>query len=151
MIHSTEVHGTGAAREQEYLLGWQRARADLANVRKRVVEEKVHEQARLKADVLESFLALADHFRALASHAPENLKEDIWAQGVLHIGREFERVLGEHGLEVINPENEMFNPVVHEAVEQVQEGKKDTVVGVVQVGYRVGEKVIRPAKVKVAK
>ena len=150
MKHASEFHGGPSSRELEYLAGWQRERAQLRNLRERLTQERQQTQQRLRAEMLEPLLTLADHFQSLAKHAPEEFSGNIWVQGVLHIAREFERTLSEAGLEVIAPQNELFNPILHEAVAH-EEGEKDTVLEVVQVGYKLGDKVLRPAKVKVAK
>lgn len=151
MMHSTEIHGSESSRAIEYLAGWQRARAELQNARKRFSESQVANGQMQRAQALTDLLPIADNFRTLAMHIPVELESDSWAQGVLHVEREFSRLLQELGVQVINPEREAFDPLIHEAVEQVEGGIKNTVVDVVQVGYMFGDTVLRPAKVKVAK
>lgn len=151
MTYSSEIHGVPSMREQEYLAGWQRARAELQNARTRFVQQQQDDAARQRAGAFEPLLALADHFRSLAAHMPEGLQGDGWAQGVLHIAREFDRILAEQGIEHINPANEPFDPSIHEAVAYGEGSEKNVVIEVVQVGYKFGERVLRPARVKVAK
>lgn len=138
-------------KEQEYLLGWKRARAELLNLQRRVAADREADMSRLKAQAIEPLLPIADNFGALAQHVPEDMKENSWAQGVLHIARQLDGVLRELGVEVISPEGEEFNPLYHEAVEEVEGEKENIVAGVVQIGYRIGETILRPAKVKVSK
>ena len=138
-------------KEQEYLLGWKRARAELLNLQRRVAQEKEADKARLKAQAIEPLLAVADNFQALAQHVPEDMKDNSWAQGVVHVAREFERVLADLGVEVVSPKGEEFNPLYHEAIEEVEGEKENIVVDVVQVGYRMNDTILRPAKVKVSK
>lgn len=151
MRYSSELHGASSQREQEYLSGWQRARAELQNARKRFLEAQATGEQRLRAQAVADLLPIADNFRTLISHIPKELEDNPWAQGVLHVEREFSRILEEQGVRVINPQNEIFDPLVHEAVAQVDGGAKNTVVDVVQVGYAFGDTVLRPAKVKVSK
>lgn len=160
MIHSTTIHTAASPREAEYLAGWQRSRAELANLRARLEQERSNQRQAVTRDVVESFLSLADNFTALTNHTPPELQDNAWTQGVLHVARQFGTVLESHGITPINPQGLQFDPHTHEAVEQVQverEGKDggkaptDQVVEVIQVGYRLGDQLIRPAKVKVAK
>ncbi len=157
MIHSTHassLHSSAKKREkqeseskeQEYLRGWQQAQADLANFRKRMHEEQAHMSVRAKAGMLEALLPIADNFRAIAAHAPEELKNNPWAQGVLHVARQVEQLLSELGVEIISQTGIPFDPHIHEAVA----GEGELVSDVVQAGYRLGEKVLKPAKVRVS-
>lgn len=149
-IYASQLHGVVSPKEQEYLDGWQRARAELRNLRQRMASEGASQQQRLKAQLLEPLLQVADNFTALVAHAPEGNAGDSWSQGVLHIARDFERVLSEFGVEQIHAENEPFNPLLHEAVGQTDE-EGTQVVEVVQVGWKMGDRVLRPAKVKIGK
>lgn len=151
-MYSSQLHGIPSLKEREYLAGWQRARAELKNLRQRLSSEGASQQMRFKAQVVEPLLAVADNFNALVAHAPRGKEADTWAQGVLHVARDFERVLGEVGLEQITAKNEPFNPVLHEAVGSTSEEEAgNMVVEVVQVGWKIGDRVLRPAKVRVGK
>lgn len=152
MIFATTIHGAPGIKEGEYLDGWRRARAELANIKQRITSEQDISRQRTRAEVIEPLLTVADNFQALLTHIPEEFKNEAWTQGAIHIARDFERVLNEIGLEQINPNGEPFNPAVHEAIEKIQtESKTDTVIEVVQVGYKIGENILRPARVKIAK
>ncbi|MGH9857090.1 MAG: nucleotide exchange factor GrpE [Acidobacteriota bacterium] len=153
MIHATALHSAPLGREQEYLAGWQRDRAALHNMRK--TEEARYAEARVHAhsQAIEPFLAIADNFRSLVVHAPEGKEEDAWVQGVLHISRQVDGVLESLGVQLINPRGQTFDPGEHEAIEQIEadEFTSGTVTDVLQVGYKMKNKVMRPAKVRVAK
>lgn len=138
------------SREQEYLDGWKRARADLENMKKRMADTLESQQGAMKKDIAYSLVALADNFRSLADHVPN--ASDPWAAGVLHVARQFEQTLSEFGVEVITDIGKEFNPALHEAIEEIEkEGEKPgTIVELVRAGYKIGPNVIRPAKVKVA-
>lgn len=148
MIPAQKIHGGSGAKEQEYLEGWKRARADLENTKKRMADAHAQHRTSTKREVVESFLSLADNFRSLIDHAPK--EQDAWIQGVVHVARQFEQILKGFGVKLIADTSIKFNPMIHEAIAEVQgEGEMGTVIEVVQVGYTLGEIVLRPAKVKI--
>lgn len=150
MISANELHGTPSLKEQEYLLGWQRARAELDNFKKRLAKEEGHRQDLLKRNVLEPLLEVADNFAAIAQHVPPERAEDTWTEGVLHVGRQLEGVLSQFDVKKVGQVGEPFNPAIHEAAgEGNEEQGSGQVVEVVRAGYQVGDIVIRPARVKV--
>ncbi len=140
-------------REQEYLAGWKRARAELVNYKKRMGEETVEQRQRLKQDVISSLITLADNMYALAAHQPESLKTDPWAQGVIHVARQFDQTLQDYGVTMIDQVNIPFNTAAHEAIEEIvtEEVASGHVVRIVQRGYKLSERVIKPAQVIIAK
>lgn len=151
MIYSSTLHAVSSSREQEYLAGWQRARAELDNFRKQLLEEQGARQLSARREVVESLLLLADNFQALTQHMPENLQSDSWAQGVLHVARQFEQLLNEYGVTQLNPQGQIFDPQLHEAIEEVDGEESGLVMAVLQPGYVMGDIVLKPAKVRVAK
>ncbi len=147
---------TIASLEQEaagYLEQWQRSQAELANYTKRVTAERTQTHVRLTQSLLTPLLPLADNFQAMIEHTPAELVGNSWVTGVTHIGKQLESILAELGAVRMDPSEEAFDPMRHEAVEEVEiEGiASGTIVEVLQPGYLVGEQVFRPAKVKVAK
>lgn len=151
MIYSSQIHSINSSKEQEYLAGWQRARAEFENLSKRWQNERITQHSQIKREIVESLIALADNFLSLAKHTPEELSGDSWAQGVGHVARQFEQLLASHGVELINPAGDDFDPKLHEAVEQSElAGPAGVITEVVQPGYKIDDLVIRPAKVKVA-
>lgn len=153
MIYSAAVHAPKDTKTQEYLAGWQRARAELLNYRRRQTERDAAAELNAKREVAEPLILLARNFRALTTHVPPELAANSWTQGVLHIARQCEQLLAELGITTLGQVDETFNPRYHEAIEHVPaEGKKsDIVVEVVQPGFAVGDVVISPAHVKVSK
>ncbi len=150
MIHATEVHGNNKARE--YLESWQRSLADFDNFRKRMMRDQEQQRQRVKRDVLGSLLSLNDNFQAIASHIPPDLAGHGWAEGVLHVVRQLEEILKEYGLKPIKGKGEKFDPNIHDAVsrDKIDGVMSGQVIEVVRIGYKLGDEVIRPAKVKVA-
>ena len=152
MIHATQIHSSNQ-KLLEYLAGWQRARAELDNLKKRQYEEQQATRERLTQEIVQSLLGLADNFHAMTDHVPEDMKNHAWTEGVIHIARQMDQVLEEYGVTTIADTNLKFDPNIHEAVTAQGKSKRDggQVVKILQVGYKMGDQVIRPAKVKVAK
>ncbi len=152
MINSQALHSAPSAKELEYLDGWRRALADLDNYRKRIAAGQEHEKERIKREVVAQFLPLADNFQALVRHVPASGSYHEWVEGVLHIARQLEQLIESLGIETINPKGMPFDPMVHEAVAGVQPDgqQRGVITEVTQLGYRIGDTVIRPARVKVA-
>jgi molecular chaperone GrpE len=142
------------AQAAEYLDGWQRARAELANARKRFEKER-NEAGQLANSLLIARLlpALDDMERAIRT-MPDDLRQNTWAGGVALIQRKLQTVLESEGVVPIpvNP-GDKFDPTWHEAVthEENAECGEGEIIAEVQKGYRYGEQVLRPALVRVAK
>ena len=151
MLHSSEIHGS--SKSLEYLSGWQRARADLDNYRRRTLQEQQHQSQQAKRRLIYDLMPLVDNFQAITHHLPSDLKDNVWAQGVLHVARQLEQLLNQYDVEPINPSHQSFDPILHEAVATVKDKAYPSgqIVEVLQSGYKIGDQVIRPAKVKVAK
>lgn len=152
MTYASQLHSIADSNVQEYLEGWKRSRAEVANLRERMGQEIDQGKKRAQRDIAEELLAVADNFKALAVHVPGEVEGNAWAQGVLHVARQFEQTLANFGVTSIDPVGQEFDPNLHEAVEQVEtpEHASNTVVEVLQQGYVMGDVVLRPAKVKVA-
>lgn len=135
----------------EYLNGWQRAKADYENFKKGEAERTADSIKYFNKDWVLRILGLYDNLEMANKHLSDELKDDDWVKAVLAIQNQF--IEGIEGLQEIIPEGEPFNPEEHEALEQVEvEGKEpDTVIEVLQKGYKLNDQVIRPAKVKVSK
>jgi len=136
----------------EYLAGWQRARADFLNYKKEELERLDFSISIIKAEYILKMLEFHDELERAGENAPEELKDKEWVKGVLQIEDKFHEFFKKSGLKRINPEGEQFNPNFHEAVEQVESDKESgTIIKVVQKGYLLEGRLLRPAKVKVAK
>ncbi len=152
MSHSSQIHSSKNKKEQEYMSGWQRSRAELDNLKKRVAKQREQEQLQIKKEMVESLLSLSDNFQAIVAHVPDELTDNAWTKGVLHVSRQLEQLLVSYGVKPIKAMNHSFDPTIHEAVGQtkVKSKKPGKVVEVIQIGYTINNEVIRPAKVKVA-
>jgi molecular chaperone GrpE len=139
--------------KQEYLDGWQRAKADLVNVKREHEDMRAHMMHMGKSAMIEDLLSVADSFdMAFANKDAWEKVEPEWRTGVEYIYAQFKRVLDDHGIETIDPEGEDFDPEKHEAVETVsveKEDEKGKVQAVLSRGYLFDGKVLRAARVKV--
>jgi len=140
------------AHEAEYLDGWQRARAELANARKRFQREREEIYGNARADVWSRLLPIVDDFKRAVETVPEALASEGWTGGVLLIYRNLQRLLEQDGVTSIEAVGQEFDPFAHQAVthepsEDVPEGH---VIAELQTGYRLGERVLRPTMVRVS-
>lgn len=135
------------AEKQEYLDGWQRAKADYVNALRRFEEERKGAQ---KAGLIRAVEALLPAYDAM-----ERAKEHgELPPGFEAIARQLENAFKGLGLEAIGEPGEPFNPALHEALGQdpVEDAQKDeTVTLVLEKGYQMGDAIIRPAKVRVGR
>lgn len=130
--------------------GWLRSQADFDNYRKRTEAQRVELMAFASRETLEKMLPILDHFELAIKHTPDNMKENEWTKGIFHIKKHFEEILSSEGLKKI-PETGKFDPNLHEAIShEPSELEEDEIIETLQSGYMLGEKVIRPAKVRVA-
>lgn len=142
----------------EYKAGWQRAQADYQNL-VREMDVKKHEWLDWsKQQILEEFIPIFDNFKKSMQFAPsdqqssENKQVENWLKGIQFIMKQFGDVLKGHGVEEIKTIGEQFNPEFHEAVaEEESEEQEDIILREVGAGYRMNGKVIKVAKVIVAK
>lgn len=126
-----------------------RALADLANYKKRVEEERTTFAKFANLSLVLELLPVLDNLKRAVSQLPKELEENEWVKGIRNIEKQLEDVIQKQGVtEMQDPTGQPFNPHLHEAVLQAS-GAKDTVLEVLDKGYIFGDKVIRPAKVKV--
>ena len=139
---------------QENLESWQRERADFSNYKKRIERDQELSKKRYKADVLEKFLPVLDDLVLAYQHRPEEGEAASWAEGIELIIRKFNSLLENEGLTKIDVKaGDKLDPNIHLAVssEDSDEFGSDEIIEVLQNGYRMGEKIVRPAMVRVAR
>ena len=141
------------AKAEEYLLGWKRVKADFANYKKKEGERRGEIIQFANEELILELLPVLDNFESAYRELPKDKQNDSWAKGIGYIKDQLRGVLREMGVEEILAEGEAFDPELHEAVEKVKDKKgKDkgiSVVEIVRKGYKLGDKVIRVARVKV--
>jgi molecular chaperone GrpE len=141
------------AEAEEYLDGWRRAQAEFSNYKKRQRAEQAKLRELANANLLRKLLPVLDDFdRALAT-MPEGIRHLSWSDGLFMVEQKLEGILETEGVERIDTEGKRFDPNVHEAVtHEVMPGYEEgEIIGEVQKGYILGDRVLRPALVRVAK
>jgi molecular chaperone GrpE len=138
------------AKSAENLDGWQRTLAEFQNYKKRIEREREADQAAMKGDLLRKVLPILDDLQRALQNRPT---QDAWTDGIELIERKLEAILEAEGLTRIEAQGALFDPNFHEAIsnEPVDGAESGRIVGVVQNGYMLGDRVIRPAQVRVAK
>src|SRR5688572_8024703 len=151
-----EVPGSGSSADadaadlrekaDQYYKNWQRATADYLNFKKRVEQER-GETARLaQAALVINLLPVFDDLDRAVSNVDAGLAGLNWVQGVTAIHQKFARLLEAMNVREIESADAQFDPSRHEAIGQAP-GPEGKVLQVVQKGYTLGDKVIRPAMV----
>jgi molecular chaperone GrpE len=129
-----------------------RLAADFDNYKKRSRQEHVETIQHASADLIARLLPGLDDLHKALDHTPEGI-DAAWARGLELSVRKLEEALRAHGLEPIEAMGKPFDPAVHEAIghEESSEHPEDTVVEELRRGYRLRDRVVRPALVKVAR
>jgi molecular chaperone GrpE len=129
-----------------------RLAADFENYKKRIRQEQLDTMKYAAATVAERLLPVLDDADRALSHAPEGIDES-WLKGVRLTFQKLEEVLRSVGVERIEALGAPFDPKQHEAVasEETSKHPEDTVVAELRAGYRMHDRVLRPALVKVAR
>jgi molecular chaperone GrpE len=123
--------------KQEYLDGWQRARADFANFKKEEAMMLREKEGRIKAELVETLLPALDSFEMALKHGATKEYELVYKQLLSS--------LMQLGVEKFGAVGDTFSPAVHEALTQTGDGEK--IQSVERSGYKIGERIIRPAQV----
>lgn len=140
------------AQATEYLDGWQRARAEFANYRKRVEAEREALRRTSNESLLLKLLPVVDDFERAIQTLPEDMADEPWINGVQMILRKLQGILESENVTPILAIGQPFDPFLHEAVmqEETTDHPDGYVIEEIQRGYRLGEHVLRPSMVKVA-
>ncbi|MCO5176081.1 MAG: nucleotide exchange factor GrpE [Thermomicrobiales bacterium] len=138
------------AESAELLDTLQRSRAEFANYRRRVEQEREMARHRATEEIIRKLLPIADDFERALTSAPEAIAADAWFEGFRLVERKLWNLLSGEGVKPMESLGQPFDPSRHDAV-MIEEGvtNADTVVEEFQRGYLVNDTVIRPAMVKV--
>ena len=137
--------------KEEFLAGWQRAKADLQNYKKEEKERMQGLMEYIRQEFLFSFLSLIDNLERAELELKEEEKKSKVVQGFLQIGKQLREFLKSQGVKEIEAKGKEFNPSLHEAIATVEGEKPGKVAEVLEKGYMIQNKLLRPAKVKVVK
>jgi molecular chaperone GrpE len=127
----------------------QRIQAEFINYKARVESEKATLSQFSKSQVIKDLLPVIDDLERALNHAPEELSENKWAQGVHKVYGRLQKQLEKLGVTKIEALNQPFDPNLHEAVSVEGEGDQQIVSEILQNGYMLSEHIIRHATVKV--
>ena len=139
--------------KDEYLAGWQRERADLLNYKKEEMERIGEIIKYADVGLILKILPILDNFEIAEKKSLENLKNDDNIKGLLQIKTQLQDFLKNQGVEEIKSVGERFDPNFHEVVEEVETKEKESgiIIEEIQKGYKIHGRLLRPAKVRVAK
>src|SRR3989339_746168 len=139
--------------KEEYLTGWQKERAEFANYRKGEDDRKAMFSESMRERILTKFLSVIDSFNlAFANKEAWEKVDENWRKGIEHIYSQMNDIFEEYGVKPVGEEGENFDPNIHQSIDIVETDKKELdhkVASVIQKGYKLGERVIRPARVNV--
>jgi molecular chaperone GrpE len=140
------------AKAAEYLDGWQRARAEFSNYKKRIEREREHTYKDAAGGVIKSFLPVVDDLERALKNRPEDDNGAAWSAGIELVYRKMLTILENEGITQMKAEGEFFDPNLHEAVVKTESDnhESDQIIEVLEQGYLLGERVLRPAKVRIA-
>ena len=137
----------------EYLNGWQKERADFANYRKQEDDRRVNFSESIRERILTKFLAILDSFNiAFSNKDVWNKVDENWRKGVEYIYAQLNNIFEEYDVKEIGAVGENFDPSIHQSIEMMPTDKKEDnhkISEVIQKGYKLGNRVIRVARVKV--
>jgi len=137
------------AKAAENLDGWQRAQAEFINYKNRVQRDREMDYQAMKGDIIKKMLPVLDDMERALANRPD---DDSWSNGMELIVRKFQNILEAEGVKRIEAAGQLFDPNFHEAIssEPNDDVESGHVIEVMQNGYMLGERVIRPAMVRVA-
>lgn len=140
------------AKAAEYLDGWQRARAEFANARKRLEKQRTEAYKNASVDHAAKLLPILDDFDRALANAPAEIEADSWFEGIQLVRRKFQTIMENLKVEAIEAVGQPFDPNFHEALslKEADGVESGTVIEELVVGYRLGDRVIRPSLVNVA-
>lgn len=140
------------AKQQEYLDGWQRALADFTNFKRRSEREQSQIYQNAVANAVKRYLVVVDDLERALRNRPTEGDGAAWANGIELIYRKMQMALEADDVRPIEALGKPFDPNQHEAIAQEasDEYSSGHVMDVLQQGYQIGDRVVRPAIVRVA-
>lgn len=139
---------------QEYLSKYRNAASEFEEARLRLRREISKDIERSRRDIISEFLEVLDNLDRAVASARDGASQDAMVQGIEMVRRQFLAKLEGLGVKRIEADQQPFDPMLHEAITSVPAASPDqdgVVVGTVRTGYRIGDDVLRPAAVAVAK
>ena len=136
----------------EYLDGWQRSRADFANYKKRVERDQALVYQMAVGSILKRYLDVIDDLERALKNKPQEGEGAAWAEGIELVYRKMLALLESEGLQQMDAVSQIFDPNLHEAISQEPSPDHESgqIIEVIKQGYMLGDRVIRPALVRIA-
>ncbi len=137
----------------EYLAGWQREKADFINYKKEEAVRISELMDYFRVQQILEILKVVDNWDRAMKHKPEEIKDSVWLKGIEMIENQLKDFLKSEGVQEVKTDGEVFNPEFHEAIEEEtnDSGESGEILEVLEKGYTLNNKLIRPAKVKIIK
>ncbi len=153
MEHLQDELEQARSKAGEYLDGWQRSRAEFANYKRRVEREQSQVYQTASGAVIKRFLGVLDDLERALKNRSLTGDGASWADGIELVYRKLTAILESEGVKPMQTEGQMFDPNLHEAIvsEVSDQHESGQIIEAVQQGYLLGDKVLRPARVRVAK
>lgn len=133
--------------------GWQRERAEFVNYKKRIERDHALSRQDITGSIIKKYLVILDDLELALKDRPNDPAGAAWAQGISLITKKLYAILESEGIERIFENQVPFDPNIHEAIsnEENNEFESGEVIEVVRQGYKLGDRTLRPAMVRVAK
>ena len=141
------------AKAAEYLDGWQRARAEFANYKRRIERDQTQLSQSIAGSLIKRYLEVVDDLERALKQRPAGGDGAVWAAGIELVFRKFLAILEAEGVTLMDAEGQYFDPNLHEAISQehIAGYESGQIIEVVKPGYMLGDRVLRPAGVRVAR
>lgn len=143
---------TAQAEAEDYKDRWMRSQAEFANARKRMEKQRLDAYGNATANVIDKLLPIVDDFERAMENLPVEIQENSWLEGIQLVQRKLSATLDTFNVTPIEAVGQPFDPNMHEAITQevTDAYESGMVCRVLQTGYKIGDRVIRPSLVVVA-
>ena len=140
------------AESAKNLDGWQRAKAEFINYRKRMERDQARMYEDATARIIKRFLPMMDDLHRALQNSPKEGEASEWASGVELVYRKMQTILEGEGVTLMDVDGQLFDPNLHEAISQSESPDHESgqIIEVIQQGYLIGDRVLRAALVRVA-
>ena len=153
-IESLNTHLSELEKEAANNLdGWQRERAEFSNYKKRVERDHAQSRQDITGSIIKKYLVILDDLELALKGKPNDGPGEAWANGIELIARKLLSIIEAEGVERIYENKVQFDPIIHEAISSEENADFDSgeVIEVIRQGYKLGDRVLRPAMVRVAR
>jgi molecular chaperone GrpE len=133
--------------------GWQRERAEFSNYKRRIEREQSQQRQTLTGEVIKKYLVILDDLELALKNKPLEGEGAAWSEGIALIARKLQGIIDAEGVERIYQNNVPFDANLHEAIssEENPDFESGSIIEVVRQGYKLGDRILRPAMVRVAR